>query len=298
MADGRCSGSARAATAAALGTANGSRSTPVVVGWEDAVAGRGVALPGEAAATIGTFDGVHRGHAALLHQLRRADVRCRVAVTFRVPPRSVLNGAAVAALMTAEQRYRALGAAGVSHVVVIDFSDEFGRMPGKDFLAALTSALPLVRLVVGSSFRCGRGRDTDVAAMRRLLAPNGVEVDPVPPVQVNGQPISSSRIRRALGAGDIRLAAELLGHPYEVALAFRGDDILSEGESEEGLRFSVGRERVGQLLPPPGHYTGRLRDGDGTVPVTVEITDYSMDVSGDHALANGRMHAIELMARK
>lgn len=275
---------------------------PIVIGWDDAVVGRGLPPLGAAAAAIGTFDGVHRGHTELLGRLRRHGVAARVAVTFRVPPRTVLRDTPVHSLMTEEQRYRALAAEGVTHVVVIDFSAEFSKMPGKDFLAVFAGALPIVRLVVGSSFRCGRGRDTDVAEMRRVLAPIGVEVDPVPPVQINGQPISSSRIRQALCAGDIPSATEMLGHPYVVEIAAG-----TEGESRKGHRFSVGRERVAQLLPA-GRYSGAVLSTAGAPKVTLEVTDRAVvvvaaqrgdaDGRGVQFLASGMTHAIEVMARE
>jgi riboflavin kinase/FMN adenylyltransferase len=268
--------------------------------WEELTEGR-MAAQGPASAAIGTFDGLHRGHAELLRRLAGPGIHSEVVVTFRNHPRNVLTGRVSGRLMTGRQKERRLQAAGATHLVVIDFSEAFSKIAGEDFLAALQRSLPLARLVVGSDFRCGRGRDTDVAAMRKQLAPLGVTVDAVPPIQHNGVPVSSSRIRQAISVADFETATELLGHPYEIEIdgggasawsASKNGGIPAAGE----YKLSVARDAIGQLLPEPGNYRGFTVDRAGKLPLTIRVSDTAVALLSRERLDTQQGHTIEFVA--
>lgn len=192
-----------------------------------------LALPSAAVArptviAIGNFDGVHRGHQALLTEAVRMAAELGAtpyALTFDPHPIAVLTGKSVAALTTLERRASLVVAAGVRGLLVQRFDDAFSRLsPETFFESLLVGDLAASGVVVGSDFRFGRGRVGDSATLEHLGAGHGVRVRPVGIVEDDGGPVGSRRIRQALAAGDVRTARELLGRPHVVAgLVERGE---------------------------------------------------------------------------
>ena len=262
----------------------------VVTTWHGLTAGR-EALRGPVRLAIGTFDGVHRGHREILRRLAAGaapGVR-RAVLTFRQHPRAVLAGEHPGTLTTLRQRRERFAALGVTDLILIDFSVQFSRLSGREFIAALLRVTELRKLVVGVDFRCGRGRDTDVVELRRLLSPAGVPVAVVPPVMAGGGTengsgtVSSTRIRAAVRAGDFAAAHEMMGLPFEVDL--RGAGTAGTIRREAGRRAGstcratangaaryVAAGPLEQILPPPGTYAASaVVAGGGTVAAEVEV---------------------------
>jgi riboflavin kinase/FMN adenylyltransferase len=209
------------------------------------------------AATIGVFDGVHRGHQSLLEELVRPAGQGRgesLVVTFRASPKKVLNPAYPGDLMTWDEKVRALADAGVDHVVVIDFSASFSIMAGRDFFLGLKKSFVFSKLVLGWNFTFGKDSATTAADLGWLADPE-TRLTVLPPFVLDGTVVSSSAVRKAITEGDMARARTLLGRPYALPLEppFRRDDGL----------WSVPRSAVGKLLPPPGTYPVRL-DGRTT----------------------------------
>ena len=274
-----CSSTASGGTGAAAGRAE---LAMVTTTWSALVGGTAT-VRGAVALTIGAFDGIHLGHREILRQLRaRADQRrpgngavpgCAV-LTFRQHPRAVLTGRHPGVLTTQRQRRAQFASLGVTHLVMIDFSAGFSRLTGREFVGALCSGMALHTLVVGGDFRCGRGRDTDVDELQRLLAPSGVRVVAVPPVIVDGSAVSSTRIRAAVRNGDFAVTREMMGRPFEVDLhAASGKIAFSEPGYRGARRFAVATDCVEQILPRPGAYSvsAVFPDGD-TVATVAEVT--------------------------
>ena len=257
----------------------------VVTTWHGLTAGR-EALRGPVRLAIGTFDGVHRGHREILRRLgagAAAGVR-RAVLTFRQHPRAVLAGEHPGSLTTLRQRRERFAALGVTDLILIDFSVQFSRLSGREFIAALLRVTELRKLVVGVDFRCGRGRDTDVVDLRRLLSPAGVPVAVVPPVMAGGGTengsgaVSSTRIRAAVRAGDFAAAHEMMGLPFEVDLRGAGTagTIRRAGSTcratANGAAAYVAAGPLEQILPPPGTYAASaVVAGGGTVAAEVEV---------------------------
>lgn len=268
----------------------------VVTTWHDLIGGREV-IRGPVALTIGTFDGVHRGHREIVRRLTeraagtgrgapaapRARAPHRAVLTFRQHPRAVLAHRHPGPLTTLRQRRERFAALGVTHLVLIDFSVPFSRLSGGEFISALRRAMLLRKLVVGVGFRCGRGRGTDVVELRRLLAPAGVPVVAVPPVMVGDHVVSSTRIRAAVRAGDFAVTREMMGSPFEVDLRgaaeirgaeVHGHDAVSEWSARGAVadRWYVAAEQLEQILPQPGTYAASLAVAGGDqVAVVVEV---------------------------
>lgn len=177
--------------------------------------------PGPVVLTIGTFDGVHLGHQALLDRTVRSARTLGVApaaLTFVPHPRSVLNEqSSLLYLMPVARRMDLIRARGIPYVVTHPFDRATAQASAADFFSRLSQSFPLQRLVVGENFRIGRNREAGVAELRVLGAIQGWDVETVRPVVRDGLPVSSTRIRQALTeVGDVELAARLLGRPFEL----------------------------------------------------------------------------------
>lgn len=168
--------------------------------------------------TIGSFDGVHRGHADLVSHLvhRAQEVGGEsVVVTFSPHPREVLprGGENFQLLTTTERKAELLGALGVDVMVVQEFSPEFASLTSEEFVRDFLSAkLGLHTLVVGYNHRFGHDRDVAPNHFEHLAEKYDFEVLRVPEFRFNGEKISSSVVRRLLAEGNRKEAENLLGH--------------------------------------------------------------------------------------
>jgi riboflavin kinase/FMN adenylyltransferase len=173
-------------------------------------------------ATIGNYDGVHLGHRAILDEVVAA-ARTRgllaLVVTFDPHPLSVLAPQRAPRLIQSRrQKLDALGDAGVDEVLILAFDASVAALSGEAFFREyLGSRVRLAAVRVGSDFRFGNGRSGDLDTLRRIGAQDGFEVLGVPPVEFDGETISSSAVRRAIHAGDMEQAARMLGRPFVVA---------------------------------------------------------------------------------
>ena len=213
--------------------------------------------------TIGTFDGLHRGHLSLLQPLvkgaREAGVRS-VLVTFLPHPRCVLDPANCPALLsTLEEKIGLAGRLGLTDMVVIPFTREVADLLPGDFFERLAGGIDIRRLFVGYNFAFGRDRRGDVGFLRGLAVRAGFELVVCEALTVGGSPISSSRIRGLLARGRVRAAARLLGRDYDVR------SVVQAGSGKgKDLGFPTANLAIpsGKLLPRAGVYAVRgLVDG-------------------------------------
>lgn len=209
--------------------------------------------------TIGTFDGIHRGHQALLKPLiagARQGGAASVLVTFEPHPRCVLDpNHCPAYLTTLDEKTWLLDQMGLDHLVVIPFSTQVAAMSPVTFMKRLTHGMQLRRVITGEDFRFGQGRRGDPALLRRLGVRQGFTVDVVPKFSRGREPVSSSRIRRLVLLGQMRAAAQLLGRDY----FFRST--VEHGEKRgRQLGFPTANLRIApnKLVPASGVYAARL----------------------------------------
>jgi len=164
----------------------------------------------KASVTIGVFDGVHRGHRALIeHVVSHNTENTPVLITFRENHKT--KNSEPKDIQTFEQRILTLEKLGIQIIIVIDFNEELKKTPGIAFFEILTKRCNIDFFAVGSAFRCGHKLDTDAAAIQKFFASRGIAVEIVPEVFYDSLPISSSRIRAAIAKGDVKLAEAMLG---------------------------------------------------------------------------------------
>jgi len=222
-------------------------------------------------ASIGNFDGVHRGHRRILDAVVAGAQRVGAepaVVTFEPHPRCVLDPPhCPEAITLLDEKAELLAQAGVLRLVVLEFSVAMSRWSAAEFCARLHAALHLRALVVGEGFAFGHRRQGHVDFLRAWGAGHDVDVTVVEPLADGGGAISSSRIRGALALGDLDGAAHLLGVPYSVA-----------GTAEPAARDGTGGGPSGQLwvpgakaLPAAGRYAAWLRVRDSWLGGVVGI---------------------------
>ena len=229
---------------------------------------------GDAAVTIGRFDGVHRGHRALLAATCRAATQCpdgrAVAVTLWPPPEWVLRPSEPRRLLTSlDDRIALLAASGVDDVVVLRFDQALSRCSAADFLRDLIERLNMRTLVTGPNAAIGRDREGTSHVLSRLAPHLGfIHV----PVSYEGEPgaISSRQARLALSVGDVQRLNEILGRTHSVYGTVR----LGDGRGRE-LGFPTANVEPPSwlVLPVDGVYAGSaLVDGDPTLyPALISV---------------------------
>ena len=246
--------------------------------------------PRPRAVAIGSFDGVHRGHLVVVDAVRATGLESTI-ITFDPHPRIAL-GNKVDLLTTLERRLELLDAAGVADVLVAAFTCELQQRTPEDFVELYLRAIGVETVVAGEDFRFGVRRSGDLELLERL----GFEVIVVP--ELRG--VSSTAIRAALGEGDVRTAAAMLGRPFEL------DGVVVAGDQRGGtLGYPTANLRLEPDLACPryGIYAGfalghRAAMSIGTNPhyggSERRIEPYLLDFEGD---LYGKRLVVELWER-
>jgi riboflavin kinase/FMN adenylyltransferase len=242
------------------------------------------------AVAIGTFDGVHVGHRAVVRAAAERGPLPTV-VTFHPHPREVL-GYQVSLLATLERRLELLAELGVEETLVVEFTPQVAALEAEEFARSYLDAIGAEVVVAGASFRFGSGRRGDFALLESLgFATEVVSI-------VEG--VSSTEIRRLLAAGEVRAVAPLLGRPAEV------DGIVVSGDARGGtLGFPTANLRTDPelLVPAFGIYAGAAGEHRAAVSIGVNphyggaerrIEAYLLDFAGD---LYGKRLVVELWER-
>lgn len=219
--------------------------------------------------TIGAYDGVHRGHRAVIAQAqaRAGELGARsVVVTFDRHPASVIRPDAAPRLLTnPAQKLELLADTGVDATVVVPFSPEQARETPVDFVErVIVNALRTQAVIVGSDFHFGHMRQGNITLLREMGERHDFTCEPVvlvPRADGVDEPISSTAIRRALAGGEIETATRLLGRAFEV----RGT-VVTGDQRGRTIGFATANVEIpnGMCLPSDGVYAGLYRRPDGS----------------------------------
>jgi len=250
--------------------------------------------------TLGNFDGVHRGHQAILGrvaEVAHANGGDAVALTFNPHPVAVLRPDRAPSLITSlRDRIGLIAGTGIDVLVLQHFTPAFAALTAEAFVERfVVGRLRATRLVVGHSVSFGHERRGDAALLTALGQRLGFAVEVVGPIRVDGHDVSSSAVRRAIAAGDVALATMLLGRPHRL-----GGRVVHGKQRGAAIGFPTANVRVrAGMLPPDGVYAVRVRrDGvwiDGVANIGTNPTfgdtgrtleahlfDFDADLYGAH----------------
>ncbi len=252
--------------------------------------------------TIGTYDGVHFGHQQIVHRINELAAEHQgesILITFHPHPRTIVNTSqAVQLLSPLEEKLSLLKKYGVDNVVVVPFTRAFSAQSPeayiRDFLVQKFS--PKI-IVIGYDHRFGNKRKGDIGLLEKMSSEFKYEVEQISPQAIDDLAVSSTKIRNALAAGDVKKAANYLGHPYEI----RG--VVTRGK-QLGRRIgfptaNVQSEDQDKLIPKNGVYAVKVKvretehmgmlnigirptvDDSRLVSIEVNIFDFDLNVYGD-----------------
>jgi riboflavin kinase/FMN adenylyltransferase len=216
--------------------------------------------------TIGTFDGVHTGHAQILQQLRQEAARIdgeTVIVTFYPHPRKVVRGgtAEVRLLNTLEEKIQLLSWQQVGHLVVVPFTAAFSEMTAAEYVKEfLLEKFHPHTVIIGYDHRFGKGRLGDYHLLEEFSRSEGFELQEIPVHLLDAISVSSTRIREAIAGGDIESANQLLGYPF-----FFSGQVMQGRQLGRTIGFPTANLQVGS--------PDKLIPGDGVYAVEVEVVD-------------------------
>ncbi len=213
---------------------------------------RRAAIGRPTALTIGVFDGVHRGHQALLRRVidaARADNLAAAAVTFHPHPRQVIHpNVQISYLTSLEDRLDHLLATGLDTVAAVTFTSELAQVEAEDFVQTLIEELQLAKLVIGPDFALGRQRAGDPQALARMCDEAGIALEIIDLIQDDDAKVSSSEIRSALAEGVIDRVNGLLGRRFSL----HGPVVLG-AERGRTIGFPTANIAVGADLALPAY---------------------------------------------
>jgi len=219
--------------------------------------------------TVGTFDGVHRGHRDVVERLvKRARVLKvpSVLVTFEPHPLEIVNPAAAPLLLTThDEKQEVLAETGIDYMAVIPFTAELASYSAEDFVELiLRRCFRLRELLIGYDHGFGKQRAGNVDVLKVLGERDGFRVEVVAPVSTaDGHSVSSTSIRRAVAGGDLARAAESLGRLYSVS-----GQVIEGSKRGRTIGFptlNLGAPPQRKLLPPEGVYAVRVQTTNGPV---------------------------------
>jgi riboflavin kinase/FMN adenylyltransferase len=250
--------------------------------------------------TIGNFDGVHLGHqqllAAVVKQARVEKVPS-VVITFEPHPFEFFaqEKLTIARITRLREKFTALAACGVDNVLLLNFNQQLAAIPATTFVTEiLQRTLKPKHIIIGDDFRFGKQRQGDFQLLQQMGHELGFSVTAMPSVLLDGERISSTRLRQALMAGDLALASQLLGHPYMMHGRVRHGDKLGRQLGFPTANIFLHR----RLSPLQGIYTVYLHGiadhplpgvasigtrptvGGKTILLEVYLLDFAQDIYG------------------
>ena len=228
---------------------------------------------GGAAITVGTFDGVHLGHRELIaHAIgaARSLSGTSVLVTWdRHPLQTLRPGAEPKVLTTPERKAELIGATGIDTLVVLPFDEAFSKWSPERFVTDVLVRLGARSVVVGEGWRFGHKAAGTNELLQKMGAEHGFQADALALAEVNGMPVSSTRVRRAIAEGDMITARTLLTRPFDVdGTVLRGDRRGTD------LGFPTANLRLDRSIahPPRGVYAGRaVTEGDIAYTAAINV---------------------------
>ncbi len=223
---------------------------------------------------IGVFDGVHRGHQKLLHELQNlaeAEKATPVALTFHPHPRAVIgNGIAPQLLISPAKKSFLLHHYGVEAVITIPFTNRFAQLSPADFIkdCLIAHNVTLAGICVGRKWRFGAGGLGSIADLKQFAGRGNFSLRAVDELILDNEAVSSTQIRRSIASGLLNKAADMLGRRYSLTgKVERGYNIASRelGHPTANLRLHYG------IIPPDGVYAGRALWRQKSYPAAVNI---------------------------
>jgi len=218
---------------------------------------------GPCATTIGNFDGVHMGHQALMRRIaalsRERGWKAAVLTFNPHPAKVVAPDRAPKIIMTLDQRADVMAELGIQEVLMLPFTPEVSRWTPEEFVkTVLVDAMQVRAVLVGEDFRFGHKQAGDTTLLTQLGAKYGFEVDPITPVNVRGERVSSSLVRQMALAGRIQRACRLLGRPFPL----EGRVVKGHGVGARQTVPTLNLEPYTEVWPADGVYVSHTEDLD------------------------------------
>ncbi len=238
--------------------------------------------------TIGTFDGVHIGHKALLNRLvktaKKEDLDA-VVLTFFPHPRMVLQtDASIQLINTIDERIDLISKTGLDHLIIHPFTKAFSRLTALEFVRdILVHKLNIKKIVIGYDHRFGRNRNADIEDLRAFGLTYGFEVEEISAQELDDVAVSSTKVRNALKEGDIQTANTYLGYPFMLSgTVVRGKEI---GRTIQYPTANLALSEDYKLIPKEGVYV---------VKATIDSkTIYGLTSIGTNPTVGGTLKTIE-----
>jgi riboflavin kinase / FMN adenylyltransferase len=215
--------------------------------------------------TIGTFDGVHTGHQQLIAQMKKRAAEINgetVILTFDPHPRTVINAASgIRLINTLDEKIELLDENGIDHLVIIPFTEEFAQLSPLDYISRfLIHCFHPHTLIIGYDHHFGKGRAGNYALLKEQSSVFNYELLEIPAHLLDSISVSSTRIREAIGTGDMATANQLLGYPY-----FFSGEVVEGNKLGRTIGFPTANLVIGEKT--------KLIPGDGVYAVDVKISD-------------------------
>jgi riboflavin kinase/FMN adenylyltransferase len=243
--------------------------------------------PNNSVVTTGTFDGVHLGHLQIINRLNQIAKECggeSVVVTFDPHPRSVLSphDSSLKLLQSIEEKAERLAMLGVDHLLVIPFDRTFAEMSADEYIRKIiVDLIGATKLVIGYDHQFGRNREGTFHKLEQQAMVYGFEVEEIPARIIDQVTISSSRIRKALAAGEIEIANAYLGYPYSL-----GGKVVHGNSLGRTIGYPTANVEISNLLkliPASGVYAVMALVGEIEYRAMMNI-GYRPTVSDEHVL--------------
>lgn len=242
--------------------------------------------------TIGVFDGIHRGHQAILRQLvagARSSDAPSVLLTFDPHPAVILAGRMIKLLTTPAERAALAGELGMDVVITHPFNREVSGLSARDFMLRLKEHLGLTHLLVGYDFALGKNREGNIQRLADLGAELGYSVQIIGAVSDESGVISSTEIRKLISLGNVEAAAGLLGRTYSLS----GPVVHGDGR---GRHINIPTANIqypeSKLLPANGIYASRIRVGESAHAAATNI-GYNPTFTPDKRIPNVEAHILD-----